>query len=171
MLSAFKTLVKAALWLLVIAIIPLGYAAWRYWEAMQYGSLIMSSQHVAADRLLSSVKDAKPFICRGEAANFQNAGAGTTYVANGTMRTDTTYFPQNMTVHMIMKKGGETYVWQDGQREGCRVTVFDQMSLQSALPQDTPLMTKHSCSPWWFSDAAVFQPPRDVFFNDCARKQ
>lgn len=170
MISALKTLLKVSLFLFVLALIPIGYAGWRYWQAMQYDSLLMTSQHVAADRLLSAVKDAKPFVCRGEATNFQNAGAGTTYVANGAMRTDTTYFPQNVTVHMIIRNSGETFVWQEGQQEGCRVTVFDQMA-QDIMPQSQPLMTKHACVPWWFQDKTVFEPPSGVFFDDCSKNR
>ena len=165
-----KSALKLLGFILLLLAIGGGYIAWRYWAAAQYDSLLMTSQHVAADRLLSAVKDAKPFVCSGQATNFQNAGAGITYVADGAMRTDTTYFPQNVTVHMIVRNSGETFVWQEGQHEGCRVTVFDQMA-QNVVPQSQPLMTRHACVPWWFQDKTVFELPSGVFFDYCSKNR
>jgi hypothetical protein len=98
-----------------------------------------------------------------------NQISGTTYIANGKMRVDSSYSVggKNNLTHMIVSDN-TNYVWTEGQTNGFKMSYDPNAQPSPSKGQGEIDMNKsmnYSCSPW-IADNSLFNLPSGIKFSD-----
>lgn len=101
---------------------------------------------------------------------------GTTYVAGGKVRGDFTVTQEGKTtVNHMISDGQVSYIWQDGEKNGFKMTLSEEDAAEiksdldagagSSAGADLDQKVDYNCSTW-IPDNSMFDPPKDVTFAD-----